>query len=99
VDEETCYRHGVELRLTCMRGGQSAANRAGWEAFTWELNEHGEPVRVTCPQGQTVVFAPGQKGVIARFDPEVCATCSLFNQQRRVQQHKMGSTLLGDLTK
>jgi len=95
VAEEACHRHGVELRPTHMRGGQSAADRAGWETFTWELDGHGEPVRVTCPQGQTVALAPGQKEgrFIARFDPEVCAACSLMGQRCRVQQHKMGPTL------
>lgn len=95
VAEEACERHEVELRPTHMRGGQSSADRLGWEAYTWELDENRQPLRVTCPEGQTVALEPGQKQTrfIARFDPEVCANCSLFKQGCRAQQRKAGPTL------
>jgi hypothetical protein len=90
VAEEACEEHDVELRPTHMRGGRSAADRLGWEAYRWELGEQRQPLRVTCPQGQTVVLEPGKGQVrfIARFDPEVCATCPLFKQGCRVQPRK-----------
>lgn len=93
--EEACEKHEVELRATHMRGGVSAADSLGWEAYTWELDENGQPVRITCPQGQTVVPEPGkgEERFIVRFDPEVCATCPLFKRECRVQPRKAGPTL------
>ena len=95
VAEAACERHEVELRATRMRGGQSSADRLGWEAYTWELDENGRPVRVTCPQGQSVPLEPGQgpERFIARFDSDECATCPLFNQECRVQQRRAGPTV------
>lgn len=94
VAEAACDRHKVELRPTRMRGGQSAADRLGWEAYAWELDENGRPVRVTCPEGQTVKLEPGKgkERFVARFDPEVCVTCPFFNQGCRVQPRKVGPT-------
>lgn len=94
VAEEACEQHEVELRATRMRGGQSSADRLGWEAYTWELDENGQPVRVTCPEGQTVALEPGkgEERFIARFDPAVCASCPFFNQECRVQQRRAGPT-------
>jgi len=94
VSEEACEKHGVELRPTNMRGGRSAADCMGWEAYSWELDEQRQPLRVTCPQGQTVGLEPG-KGhgrFIARFDPQVCAACPLFKQGCRVQPRRAGPT-------
>lgn len=95
VAEAACERHEVELRATRMRGGQSSADRLGWEAYTWELDENGQPVRVTCPQGQSVPLEPGKgkERFIARFDPDGCATCPFFKQGCRVQSRKAGPTL------
>jgi hypothetical protein len=94
VAEEACERHEVELRATHMRGGQSSAGCLGWEAYTWELDDNGQPVRATCPQGQTVPLEPGKgkERFIARFDPDECTTCPLFNQGCRVQPRKAGPT-------
>jgi hypothetical protein len=95
VAEAACERHGVELRATRMRGGQSSADRLGWEAYTWELDENEQAVRVTCPQGQSVPLEPGQgsERFIARFDPDRCTACPLLNQECRVQPRKAGPTL------
>jgi len=95
VAEAACERHEVELRATRMRGGQSSADRLGWEVYTWELDENGQPVRVTCPQGQSAPLEPGKgkERFMARIDPDGCATCPLFNQECRVQPRKVGPTL------
>lgn len=94
VADEACEQHKVELRPTHMRGGQSAADHLGWEDYTWELDENGQPERVTCPQGQRVPLdlGKGQERFIARFDPEVCASCPLFNQECRVHPRQAGPT-------
>jgi hypothetical protein len=62
VSEEACHKHSVQLQPTTIRGGQGAANRFGWEAYTWILNEERLPVQVSCPGGQTVPVKPAQKG-------------------------------------
>ncbi|MFQ5859806.1 MAG: transposase [Anaerolineae bacterium] len=95
VAEAACDRHEVDLRATRMRGGQSAADRLGWEAYTWTLDDDGRPVRVTCPHGQTVELEPGQADgrFIGRFDPDICATCPFFNRECRGHPRRAGPTL------
>ncbi len=92
--ERACAKHGVELRPTHMRGGRSAPDRLGWEAYQWELDAQGQPQRVTCPQGQTTAVEPGKGSgwFIARFAPQVCASYLLFQQGCRVQPRKAGPT-------
>lgn len=94
--EAACEKHKVELRATRMRGGRSAADKWGWEEYTWELDDEGRPIRVTCPQGCTAGLVPGQAEgcFIARFALECCADCPFFNDLCRVQDRKrVGPTL------
>ncbi|MFO7743023.1 MAG: transposase [Anaerolineae bacterium] len=94
--EAACEKHKVELRATRMRGGRSAADKWGWEEYTWEVDDEGRPIRVTCPQGCTAGLVPGQAQgrFIARFAPECCADCPFFKNQCRVQdRQRVGPTL------
>lgn len=92
--EQTCEQHQVDLRATRMRGGQSVPDRLGWEAYTWEVDQEGRPVRVTCPEGQTADLTPGQadRRYIARFDTARCAKCPLFNKTCRVEPRRAAPT-------
>lgn len=82
----TCEEHEVELRPTRLRGGQSSAEHWGWEAYTWEVDEEGQPVRVTCPEGHSAAVVPsrGAKRYLARFDRPTCADCPYFEAECRV---------------
>jgi hypothetical protein len=67
---------------TNVRGGHSAANRMGLEAFVWETDEAGNPVAVQCPGGQRVEVRAGRKRgrFLADFEETVCETCALREQ-------------------
>ena len=91
-----CEKHDVELRATRMRGGRSAADKWGWEEYTWEVNDEGTPVGVTCPQGCRAALLPGQAEgrFIARLDAECCGECPFFGNRCRVQDRsRIGPTL------
>ena len=46
--------------------------------FEIEQDEHGVPVCITCPQGQSVPvkLSSRQQGYLADFDPRLCQTCA-----------------------
>lgn len=92
--EQTCEEHQVDLRATGMRGGRSAPDHLGWEAYTWKMDGDGQPVRVTCTEGQTTDLRPGggEGRFIARFDRAWCAQCPLFNKRCRVVPRRGGPT-------
>jgi hypothetical protein len=96
---EACDEHKVELRPTRLRGGHSSTDQWGWDAYQWEVDAEGEPVRVTCPQGQTAELHPsrGADRYIARFDRATCADCPYFEAECRVtpRVHKPPSLYVG----
>ena len=94
--EAACEKHEVELRATRMRGGRSAADKWGWEEYTWDVDDDGTPVGVTCPQGCQADLLPGRSEgrFIARFDPACCEGCPFFNERCRVEDRpRVGPTL------
>jgi IS5 family transposase len=94
--DAACEKHGVELRATRMRGGHSGSDRWGWERYTWEVQEDGTPIGVTCPQGCEAALLPGRATgrFIARFDAQRCGACPFFGYRCRVEQGKhVGPTL------
>jgi hypothetical protein len=94
--EAACEKHDVELRATRMRGGHSAPDKWGWEEYTWEVDDEGTPVTVTCPQGCRAELLPGRAEgrFIARFEPEYCADCPFLNNLCRVRdRQRVGPTL------
>jgi hypothetical protein len=94
--EAACEKHNVTLRATRMRGGCGASDRWGWQEYTWEVNDDGMPVCVTCPRGCRVPLLPGRADgcFIVRFEAEGCAACPFFGQMCRVQDRvRVGPTL------
>lgn len=96
TSEAACRQHGVKLRPTTIRGGQSAAGRFGWDAYTWTLDEAGQPSQVRCPKGQTVPVEPTSKPgwFLARFDEQRCAECPFFKKGCRVKPRRRTSPTL-----
>ena len=94
--EDACQKHQVRLRPTRIRGGQTAPHHWGWQEYTWEVEDDGTPVRVTCPQGCTATVFPGRgkNRSLARFEDERCAACPSFKTTCRVQERKRLSTTL-----
>jgi hypothetical protein len=88
--EEACGKHEARLRPTRMRGGQTAPDHWGWKEYTWEVEDDGTPVRVTCPQRCTAAVFPGraENRFLARFEDERCAACPFFKTKCRVQGRK-----------
>lgn len=96
TSEDACRQHGVELRPTTIRGGQTKEGVFGWDAYTWILDEAGQPIQVSCPQGQPVPLQPGNKQgrYLARFVEAVCADCPFFQNGCRVRpRRRQGPTL------
>jgi hypothetical protein len=94
--ETACGDHKVELRATRMRGGHSTSDRWGWERYTWEKDDDGTPVSVTCPQGcrSTLLAGRAEGRFIARFEAECCAACPFLGQECRVENRALvGPTL------
>jgi hypothetical protein len=97
TSEAACRQHGVQLCPTTIRGGQVAADRFGWDAYQWVVDEAGQPRQVRCPHGQTVALQAGNNSgwFLARFDKQGCANCPFYTKQCRVVPRKrMSPTLL-----
>jgi hypothetical protein len=94
--EAACAKHDVTLRPTRMRGGQTAPDHWGWKEYTWEVEDDGTPVSVTCPQGCTATVFPGraENRFLARFESERCTACPFFKTKCRVQERKRLSPTL-----
>lgn len=69
-------QENVQLIQTGIRGTKPDPQRFQLADFEIEQNETGEPIRLTCPAGQTAIVTKGRtSGRFARFPVEVCATC------------------------
>jgi hypothetical protein len=86
--EAACAKHKVVLRATRMRGAHSAPDHWGWEEYTWELEDDGTPISVTCPEGCTAAVFAGraEDRFLARFDTERCAACPYFKTRCQVEE-------------
>ena len=69
----------VEHIQTAIRGRIPNPEKLHLADFTIKLNEDSQPVKVTCPQGQTetVHRSSHKKAFVAHFAAEVCSTCPL----------------------
>jgi hypothetical protein len=80
--ESTFREHKVEHVPTSIRGCHVSSTKLGLSAFSWELDEKGNPRSVRCPGGQYVTvragFSPGR--FIADFDATVCEKCFSADQ-------------------
>lgn len=94
VAEAACQQHQTQLRPTRLRGGQSASERLGWEAYQWEVDEAGRPEAVRCPQGERAAVEAGEAEdrYIVRFSMEACGDCPLFGGACRVVERRAGPT-------
>ena len=92
--------HGVNLIQTALRGAQPDPSKFNLSDFNLQLDEHGQPTTLTCPQGQTVVVTPGRTtGWQAHFDPVICSTCPFHLSERcRAAPHKRDPRYLIDFT-
>ena len=91
TSEKACHQHGVTLRPTTIRGGQTKTGVWGWDAYDWTRDEEsGQPRQVTCPQGQTALMQMARKEgrYLAHFDEDVCGDCPFFQNECRVQPRR-----------
>ena len=72
----------VEHIQTAIRGRSPNPDKLHLADFTTKLDDDGRPVKVTCPQGQTLAVQTSsqQKALIAHFEPEVCQICPLTSK-------------------
>jgi hypothetical protein len=72
----------VEQIQTAIRGRNPNPDKLHLSDFVIRINEVGKPVKVTCPQGQTVAVQTGiqKKALVAHFPVEVCQTCPLADK-------------------
>ena len=72
----------VEHIQTAIRGLTPNPEKLNLADFTIKFNEDSQPVKVTCPQGQTeTVHSTSQKkAFVANFTTEVCQTCPLVDK-------------------
>lgn len=94
--ENYCNDNDITLRPTTIRGGKSRNGNLGWEAYRWELDENGLPVRVTCPQGLVGMLYPSKTEgrLLARFsDDDSCRACPLLESCRIQLRKRNGPTI------
>ena len=87
-----CSNHHIRHRPTNVRGGRSAPEKLGWEAYEWFVKEKS----AICPQGQKGMIVPGQESDrwLVRFpNAEQCRACPLLGQCRVKLQKRTGPTL------
>lgn len=71
---------GIRHIQSAIRGGHTPAGFLSLADFEWETTDDGQPAAFTCPQGQTILVAPGrsENRFIARPDVETCTDCPLL---------------------
>jgi hypothetical protein len=74
--------HQVEHLQTAIRGRNPHPDKLHLSDFVIKINEGGKPVKVTCPQGQTITVQTSiqKKAFVAHFSVEVCQTCLLVEK-------------------
>ena len=72
----------VEHIQTAIRGRTLDPDKLYLADFTIKFNPDNQPVKVTCPHGQTETAHPSsqKKAFVAHFNTEVCSTCPLIDQ-------------------
>lgn len=72
----------VEYIQTAIRWRSPNPDKLHLADFTIKLNTDGKPVKVTCPQGQTIAVQTSiqQKAFVSHFDAQVCQTCPLLER-------------------
>ncbi len=72
----------VEHIQTAIRGRTPDPEKLHLADFVIKFNPDNQPVKVTCPHGQTEPAHPGNQknAFVAHFKAEVCATCKLVDK-------------------
>ena len=72
--------HEVEQIQSGIRGREPDPRKLYLADFEIGQDDNGAPVKITCPQGQTVAvkLSRQKKGYLADFDPDICQTCPFF---------------------
>jgi len=80
--DEVLQEQQVEHIQTAIRGITPNPEKLNLADFTIKFNEGSQPVKVTCPQGQTeTVHSTSQKkAFVAHFTAEVCQICPLADK-------------------
>ncbi len=78
--DTVCQDEGVELVQTAIRGSQPSSERVNLADFTFELDEAGNPVGITCPEEKVGIIdaARGEGRYTATFEQSDCAGCPLL---------------------
>jgi len=74
--------HHVEHIQTAIRGRNPDPNKLHLSDFIIKINNDGKPVKVTCPEEQTVAAQTSsqKKAFVAHFASEVCQNCPLVDR-------------------
>lgn len=69
----------IEQIQTGIRGRIPDENKLNLSDFEIKQAESGKPIKITCPQGQTVSIQTSsqKKGYVAHFDASICSQCPL----------------------
>jgi ribosomal protein L20A (L18A) len=83
ASDAALHKQGVDLIQTAIRGPQPDPDQLHLTDFDLRTDKQGNPVTVTCPQGQTApVTRTRTNKWQARFAPRICDSCS-FHQEGR----------------
>jgi Transposase domain (DUF772)/Transposase DDE domain len=80
--DEALSQGGVALYQTGIRGKDPNPKKLNLSDLSFELDEHGQPIRITCPGQQTGWVTTEVKGYTAYFDAALCRACPLLAEQR-----------------
>ena len=71
------HKQRVEQIQTAIRGRSPNPDQLHLADFTIKLNEDGKPVKIICPEDQTVPVQTSRqkKAFVAHFDPDLCQAC------------------------
>jgi hypothetical protein len=80
--EDALREEQVEHIPTNLRGRRTAPDRLGLETFSWETDDDGVPVTVTCPGKQKAEVKRARKKdrFVAYFDGPGCEACPLAEE-------------------
>lgn len=86
-NDEELLKQNVQLIQSGIRGNKPDPNRFHLTDFQFEQDTQGQPIGITCPNGQTASITHGKtSGLFARFPVETCSTCP-FQLNQRCRTH------------